>query len=150
MSKFYRKEDQMDNIGKIEKIDGNMAVISVKRVSSCGDSCKSCSSACKVNSVIIETDISDVKDEINVGDYVEIRAENEVMLKHIAVLYGLPLLLMLFTVFIFQMILKGPNKDIISAVASLFSLIISFYLLKAYDKSEMKKNVLKFTVGKKL
>jgi len=81
---------------------------------------------------------------------VEIRAENEVMLKHIAVLYGLPLLLMLVTVFIFQMILKGPNKDIISAVASLFSLIISFYLLKAYDKSEMKKNVLKFTVGKKL
>ncbi|MDD3227128.1 MAG: SoxR reducing system RseC family protein [Tissierellia bacterium] len=140
----------MDNIGKIEKIDGNMAVISVKRVSACGDSCKSCGSSCKVNSVIFETDISDVEDEIYVGDYVEIRAENEVMLKHIAVLYGLPLLLMLSTVFIFQMILKGPNKDIISAVASLFSLIISFYLLKAYDKSEMKKNALKFTVGKKL
>ncbi|NLK64081.1 MAG: SoxR reducing system RseC family protein [Tissierellia bacterium] len=140
----------MDNVGKIEKIDGNKAVISVKRVSACGDNCKSCSSACKVNSVIIETDISDVKDEINVGDYVEIRAENEVMLKHIAVLYGLPLLLMLLTVFIFQMTLKGPNKDIISALASLFSLVISFYLLKAYDKSEMKKNVLKFTVGKKL
>jgi hypothetical protein len=48
------------------------------------------------------------------------------------------------------MILKGPNKDILSAVASLFSLIISFFLLKAYDKREMKKNVLKFTVGKKL
>ena len=140
----------MDNVGKIEKIDGNMAVISVKRVSACGDNCKSCSSACKVNSVIFETDISGVEDEINVGDYVEIRAENEVMLKHIAVLYGLPLLLMLLTVFIFQVILKGPHKDIISAVASLFSLIISFYLLKAYDKNEMKKNVLKFTIGKKL
>lgn len=140
----------MDNIGKIEKIDGNKAVISVKRVTACGDSCKSCSSACTVKSVIIETDISDVKDEINVGDYVEISAENEVMLKHIAVLYGLPLLLMLVTVLIFQMILKGPNKDIISAVASLFSLVISFFLLKAYDKREMKKNVLKFTVGKKL
>jgi sigma-E factor negative regulatory protein RseC len=110
----------MDNIGKIEKIEGNKAVISVKRVTACGDSCKSCSSACKVKSVIVETDISDVRDEINVGDYVEIRAENEVMLKHIAVLYGLPLLLMLITVFVFQMILKGPNKDILSAVASLW------------------------------
>ena len=140
----------MDNIGRIEKIDGNKAVISVKRVSACGDSCKSCSSACKVNSVIVETDISEINEDINVGDYVEIKAENEVMLKHILVLYGLPLLLMVITVFIVQMLLKSPNKDIISAVASLFSLIISFYLLKAYDKKEMKKNVLKFTVGKKL
>jgi sigma-E factor negative regulatory protein RseC len=140
----------MDNIGRIEKIDGNKAVISVKRVSACGDSCKSCSSACKVNSVIVETDISEINEDINVGDYVEIKAENEVMLKHILVLYGLPLLLMIITVFIVQMLLKSPNKDIISAVASLFSLIISFYLLKAYDKKEMKKNVLKFTVGKKL
>ena len=138
----------MDNIGKIEKINGNKAVISVKRVSACGDSCKSCSSSCKVNSVIFETDITDL--DINVGDFVEIRAENEVMLKHILVLYGLPLLLMIFTVFIVHMVLNGPNKDIISAVASLFSLIISFFLLKAYDKIEMKKNVLKFTVGKKL
>lgn len=138
----------MDNVGKIEKIDGNKAVISVKRVSACGDSCKSCSSSCKVNSVIFETDIDD--QDISVGDFVEIRAENEVMLKHIMVLYGLPLLLMIATVFVAQMILSGPNKDMISAVASLFSLIVSFFLLKAYDKTEMKKNVLKFTVGKKL
>lgn len=140
----------MDNIGKIERIDGNKAVISVKRVSACGDSCKSCSSACKVNSVIVETEISEDED-INVGDYVEIKAENEVMLKHIVVLYGLPLLLMIVTVIIVQAILATrPDKDIISAIASLFSLIISFFLLKAYDKREMKKNVLKFTVGKKL
>ena len=138
----------MDNVGKIEQINGNKAVISVKRVSACGDSCKSCSSSCKVNSVIFETDIDD--QDINVGDYVEIRAENEVMLKHIMVLYGLPLLMMIATVFVAQMILSGPNKDIISAIASVFSLIVSFFLLKAYDKIEMKKNVLKFTVGKKL
>ena len=140
----------MDNIGKIERIDGNKAVISVKRVSACGDSCKSCSSACKVNSVIVETEISEDED-INVGDYVEIKAENEVRLKHIVVLYGLPLLWMIVTVIIVQAILATrPDKDIISAIASLFSLIISFFLLKAYDKREMKKNVLKFTVGKKL
>ena len=138
----------MDNVGKIEQINGNKAVISVKRVSACGDSCKSCSSSCKVNSVIFETDIDD--QDIIVGDYVEIRAVNEVMLNHIMVLYGLPLLMMIATVFVAQMILSGPNKDMISAVASLFSLIVSFFLLKAYDKTEMKKNVLKFTVGKKL
>lgn len=140
----------MDNVGKIERIDGDKAVISVKRVSACGDNCKSCSSICNVNSVIFEADISDINDAIYEGDYVEITAESEVMLKHILVLYGLPLLLMLATVFLFQMFLSGPNKDIISAIASLFSLIISFYLLKAYDKREMEKNALNFTIGKKL
>lgn len=139
----------MDQIGKVEKIDGNKAVISVKRVSACGTSCKSCSATCKEVSVIVETDIEDT-DNIEVGDFVEISTENEVMLKHIAVLYGLPLLLMIATVFLVQAILSSPNKDMISAVASVFSLIISFYLLKAYDKKEMKKNTLKFTVGKKL
>lgn len=139
----------MDNVGRIEKIDGGVAVISVKRVSACGENCKGCSSVCKVEPVIFETDISDSGD-INVGDYVEIRAENEVMLKHIVVLYGLPLLLMVATVFALQMVLTSPNKDMISAIASLFSLIISFFLLNVYDKREMKKNTLKFTVGKRL
>ncbi|HHZ03176.1 MAG TPA: SoxR reducing system RseC family protein [Tissierellia bacterium] len=139
----------MDQIGKIEKIEGNKATISVKRVSACGESCKSCSASCKEVSVIVETDITDTSD-LQVGDYVEITTENEVMLKHVAVLYGLPLIMMIITIFIVQMLLNSPNKDIISAIASLFSLIISFYLLKAYDKKEMKKNTLKFTIGKKL
>lgn len=139
----------MDQIGKIEKITGNKAVISVKRVTACGDSCKSCGSSCKVNSVIVETDLEDGH-TFEEGDYVEITTENEVMLKHILVLYGLPFILMIATVVLVQLLLNNPNKDMISAVASLFSLILSFYLLKAYDKIEMKKNILKFTVGKKL
>ena len=139
----------VDQIGKIEKITGNKAVISVKRVTACGDSCKSCGSSRKVNSVIVETDLEDGH-TFEVGDYVEITTENEVMLKHILVLYGLPFTLMIATVILVQILLNNPNKDMISAVASLFSLILSFYLLKAYDKMEMKKNILKFTVGKKL
>ncbi|NLJ59196.1 MAG: SoxR reducing system RseC family protein [Tissierellia bacterium] len=139
----------MEQVGKVEKIDGKRAVISVKRVSACGTSCKSCSASCKEVSVIVETDI-DETDNIQVGDYVEINTENEVMLKHIAVLYGLPLVIMIITIFLVQMILTSPNKDLISAVASLFSLVISFYLLKAYDNREMRKNTLKFTIGKKL
>jgi sigma-E factor negative regulatory protein RseC len=138
----------MEQVGKIEKIEGTKATISVKRTSACGENCKGCSSACKQPSVIFETDISDDYEE---GDYVEITTENEVMLKQIAMLYGIPFVIMLATIGIFQLLLKSnPNKDIISAVASVLSLVISFFILKAYDKKEMGKNTLKFTIGKKL
>ncbi|MDW5299920.1 MAG: SoxR reducing system RseC family protein [Sedimentibacter sp.] len=137
----------MDQVGKIEKINGNKATISVRRSGTCKRSCSNCSESSKVNGVIFETDITS---DYNVGDYVEITTENEVVFKQIFVLYGVPFLLMMATIGIVQLLLDSPNKDMISAVASLASLAVSYFILKAYDKSEMKKNTLKFTVGKKL
>jgi sigma-E factor negative regulatory protein RseC len=138
----------MDQVGKIEKLEGNKATVSVKRISACGENCKGCSSACKQPSVIFETDITG---DYEVGDYVEITTENEVLLKQIAMLYGIPFIIMLATIGIFQLLLRNnPDKDIISAVASVASLALSFFILKSYDKKEMKKNTLKFTIGRKL
>ncbi|HCX63038.1 SoxR reducing system RseC family protein [Sedimentibacter sp.] len=137
----------MDQIGKIEQVNGDKAIISVKRVSACGDNCKSCGSSCNQKSVTIETDITG---DYEVGDYVEITTENEVMMKHILVLYGVPLLIMMGVIGIVQLLSNSPNKDMISAVSALLSLVVSYFILKAYDKREMKKNVLKFTIGKKL
>lgn len=137
----------MDQVGKIEKIEGNKATVSVKRISACGESCKSCGATCNQQSVMIETDITS---DYQVGDYVEITTESEVMLKHILTLYGVPLFFMMATIGVVQLLSNSPNKDMISAVASVLSLIVSYFILKAYDKKEMKKNVLKFTIGKKL
>lgn len=137
----------MDQVGKIEQINGNKAVVSVKRVSACGDNCKSCGASCKQESVIIETDVTS---DYEVGDYVEITTENEVLLKHILVLYGVPLLIMMCVIGIVQLFSNSPEKDMISAVSALLSLVVSFFILKAYDRKEMKKNVLKLTIGKKL
>lgn len=137
----------MEQVGKIEKIEGNKATVSVKRISACGENCKGCSSSCKQPSIIFETDIVG---DYEVGDYVEITTENEVVLKQIAILYGIPFIIMLVTIGIVQVLLDNPNKDMISAVAALASLVISFFILKEYDKKEMKKNTLKFTLGRKL
>lgn len=137
----------MEQVGKIEKIEGNKATVSVKRISACGENCKGCSSACKQPTVIFETNIDG---DYEVGDYVEITTENEVVLKQIAILYGIPFLVMMATIGIVQLLLDNPNKDLISAVASVASLVVAFFILKAYDKKEMKKNTLKFTLGRKL
>jgi len=82
---------------------------------------------------------TEVPSYVSVGDYVEITTENEVMLKHILALYGIPLVIMLGTIFILNAILKMPNKDIISAFAGLASLAVSFFILKAYDKKKWVK-----------
>ena len=137
----------MDQVGKIEKINGHKATISVKRVSACGENCKSCGSNCNIKSILVETDIND---GFEVGDFVEITTENEVMFKHIMVMYGIPFLLMVGTIALVQLLSNSPSKDTISAIGALASLSVSFFILKAYDKKEMKKNTLKFTVGKKL
>lgn len=138
----------MDQVGKIENIKDNKATISVKRVSACGDNCKGCSSSCKQPVVYFDTEITD---GYEVGDYVEITTENEVMLKQIAMIYGIPLVVMIVTIAVVQLMLSNnPNKDIISAVASIASLVIAYFILKAYDSKEMKKNTLKFTIGRKL
>ncbi|MGD9569277.1 MAG: SoxR reducing system RseC family protein [Sedimentibacter sp.] len=138
----------MDQVGKIEKIEGNKATVLVKRVSACGDNCKGCSSACDQPTITFETDFNG---DYEVGDYVEITTENEVALKQIAILYGIPFLTMMATIGIVQMLLlEHPQRDLISAVASVASLVVAFFILKAYDKKEMKKNTLKFTLGRKL
>lgn len=138
----------MDQVGKIEKIDGNIATILVKRVSACGDNCASCSAACKQNGIKIQTEVTS---DIEIGDYVEITTENGIMFKHILMLYGMPLVLLVGSILIFNFILRNNiNKDLISAVLGLASLIVSFFILKMYDKREMKNNPIKYTVAKRL
>ena len=133
----------MNQVGKIEKIYGHKATISVKRVSEH----ENIDEDYDINNVVIETDITD---DFEVGDFVEITTGNEVMFKHIMVMYGVPFLLMIGTIALLELLLNSPSKDTISAVGALASLVVSYYILKAYDKKEMAKNTLKFTVGKKL
>jgi len=71
------------------------------------------------------------------------------MLKHILMLYGLPLVLLVGSILLFNFILSNNiNKDVISAVLGLASLIVSFSFWKLYDKREMKNNPIKYTVAK--
>jgi len=138
----------MEQVGKIQKINGDTATILVKRVSACGDSCAHCSAACMQPGIEVETAVTP---DMHVGDYVEITTENEVMFKHILMLYGMPLLLLVAAIVVVYYSLGDiPKKDIISAFAGLLSLIVSHFILKQYDKKEMTKRPIKYNVEKKL
>ncbi len=137
----------MTQKGRIKKISGNTATVSIRRVSMCGDNCKGCSSACKVPEMDIKADIIP---NIEVGDEVEIVSEDINVLKYSFVLYGVPLLIMVAAIFIVSSLIKGEDGQIYAALIGLLSLIISFFILKKYDKVESSRKNFKYTIIRKL
>jgi len=133
-------------IGKIEKKEGKTATILVKKVAPCGDNCKKCSAGCYLYSTYIQTDVGD---DVHAGDYVEISAECEAAFNKSLYQYTVPVILMIGSVILVQLMPRIQNKSMVSALAVIFSLIISQFVLNFYDKKKMKNNARLFKVGKK-
>lgn len=134
-------------IGKIEKKNGSVATIYIKKVLPCGDNCRNCSAGCKHYSARIE---KEVEDDICVGDYVEMFAEGEVAEKSSIMLYALSAVLVVFSVAAVQLLPGLKNKDVISAVAVIFAIVAAQYVLKLNDKHKMQNNSKMFRVGKRI
>jgi sigma-E factor negative regulatory protein RseC len=133
--------------GRIKKIDGDNAIVSIKRQSMCGENCKGCSSSCNVPEMDIR---ADAIPSIDVGDEVEISSEDISVLKYSFVLYGVPLLIMVIVIFLVSYLIKGEDGQIYAALIGLLSLIVSFFILKKYDKIESSKKNFKYTIIKKI
>ncbi|MGB4440012.1 MAG: SoxR reducing system RseC family protein [Sedimentibacter sp.] len=133
-------------IGKIEGKEGKSATILVKKTAPCGDNCKSCSAGCKLYNTHIQTDVDD---DINEGDYVEISSESDVVLSN-SIMHALPVILIIISVIAVQLLPFVQNREIASALAVLLSLIVSQFILKFYDKKKMKSNTRLFKIGKKV
>ena len=74
----------MNQIGTIKSINDKTTIVSVRRKSSCGDSCASCSGACNVPYIDVK---ADTIPDIAIGDEVEIFSEDVNVLKYSFVLY---------------------------------------------------------------
>lgn len=135
----------MEQIGVVKEIIGNQAIIQIKRKTSCGDSCEGCSAMCKVPKVEVKADLID---DLKIGDKVEVFSENVNILKYSLILYGVPLILMVTVIFVLSGIFKGDDGQIFAALGGLASLILSFFILKAYDKKESSKKCFKYYIKK--
>lgn len=130
-------------IGKIEKKKDNTAIILVKKILPCGDNCKSCSAGCKFYSIYIQTEVSD---DINVGDIVNVKQKDDATLNNRIMQYALPVTLIMGSIIIVNIIPQFENKGLASALAVLGSIIAAQFALKIYDKLQMKKNANHFVV----
>lgn len=137
----------MKYIGRIESRDGHTAIISVKKVLPCKDSCRSCSAGCKYYETHIQTEVAD---DIKEGDYVNIERKAETSDKSEIIRYIIPTAMIVLAVVLVQLIPAARSNGLILALAILFSVISSHFVQRYYDRTYMKRNAKNFVVGKKL
>lgn len=147
MALIFRKENELLLIGKVETKNGKLATILVKKVVPCGDNCKNCSAGCKTFRVYIQTDVSD---DVNVGNIIEIKAQGEAVFKHSFVTYAIYIIFMISFIAIVQFLPDIQNKNLLSVLTGIVSLIVADFIIKLYDKRRMKENAQFYLVGKKI
>ena len=136
----------MDQIGYITSINGDIAEISIKRSSSCGDKCGSCKGGCSVQGMSVKT-----KNTLGakVGDYVEIRTQTSIVLKSAFLVYVLPLIMLIMGVLIGVTIFEKlgyVNYESLGFILGLVFLGLSYVVLKSMDKRFKDKNKIDFEI----
>lgn len=129
----------MDQIGYVTKVEGNNIELEVKRISTCGDNCKSCSSSCDVEAhiIVLPNDI-----DAKVGDFVEVNAEAKHILKYMAIIYMIPFAFFIVGIALGNGIFKSmgnENYEILSFFTGIISLVIGFLVVRIIDKKIAKK-----------
>ena len=137
----------MNQIGTIKSINDKTTIVSVRRTSSCGDNCAGCSAACKVPVIDVK---ADTIPDVNVGDEVEIYSEDINVLKYSFILYGVPLVIMVAVIFLVSFLIKGEDGQLYGGLLGIFSLILSFFILKKYDKIESSRKSFKYVILRKI
>ena len=137
----------MEQMGVVKKVFSGKVEIEVKRVSGCGENCKSCGGGCDgpKHLVILPNSIG-----AKVGDMVEIIGETKNILKYTMIVYMIPLTLLILSILISTSILKKAeisNHEPISFLIGLVFLAIGYFIVKIVDKKIGKKdsNAIKIT-----
>lgn len=129
----------MDQIGFVRKVNGDKIELEVRRISSCGGGCKTCSSSCDAPAHVII-----VENELNakVGDFVEIKGDSKNILKYTAIVYMLPLTFLIVGISVGNFIFKSngySNHEVLGFLIGLIFLALSLLFIKLIDKKISKK-----------
>jgi sigma-E factor negative regulatory protein RseC len=126
--------DILKQIGIVISTDNNKTLVSVKRSTSCGDNCSSCSGSCKLLSHQVE-----VINNINAreGEWVELELEDSKILFAAFLIYIVPIIFFFIGYGISESIFRNSLIDII--IGLILSSIVYTYI-KRYDKKHKKNN----------
>lgn len=130
----------MDQVGIVKEVKNGDVVLEVRRVSACGASCGSCSSACEVAPHFLT-----LKNEVNakLGDIVEIKGEAKKILKYTFVIYIVPLIFLILGIGLGNVYFKGngyANYELLSFLSGIISIGISLLILKQVDNKVSKND----------
>lgn len=139
----------MDRVGKVVNTNDGMASLEVRKVSSCGTNCASCSAACAQPPQVIEV-INTL--EAEAGDFVEIQADSGRVLKYMLLLYGIPLLFLIVGFGLGHSYLVNQNienYEILSLLIGIVAMAIGGLVVRLIDKrSNVKSENINFMVRK--
>lgn len=123
----------MEQVGFVRKTVKDRAELEVRRVSGCGG-CKGCAASCEVKTHVIT-----LKNNLNakVGDLVELEGEPKNILKYAFIAYMIPFIFLIVGIFAGSSYFKAhgnPNYEILSFLVGLVSLVVSYFVVKLFDK----------------
>lgn len=138
----------MQQIGIVKEIEGNNAILEVRRASACGASCVACSSSCEVapHFVTIQNKV-----DAKPGDIVEILGETKKILKYTFIIYMVPLAFLIMGIAFGNGYFKSrgsENFEVLSFLTGIFALAVSFLILKLIDNNIARKNEVVLSISR--
>lgn len=130
----------MEQVGFVVTTSKDMAKVIVGRASACGKNCASCGSSCKTPGISL-----DVKNTLGAkpGDYVELKAQTNQILKSAAIVYLFPLLVMIIGIIGGIYIFRSAgyaNYETYGFIIGLLFLGLSYAILRLIDNRIKKKD----------
>ena len=116
----------MKQTGIVFELNDDKAKLLVTRLAACGSSCESCSAHCGEN----KQEYLNIKNDLKIGDRVEISTDSGAVLKYISLVYGLPLVFLIAGVLIGMLF---NLKEMYSLLLGFVFMTISFVIIKSVD-----------------
>lgn len=132
----------MEIIGTVISVDKDMATVSVRRVSACGENCANCHGACQTT-----TAVATVKNTTGavVGDVVKVECDSVSVIRAAMFLYMLPVLA---AVLIAAITYSTGLSDILTLVLSVVGFFGCFAIVKRFEKHIAPKSFITKVLGK--
>lgn len=124
----------MEQVGFVTAIKDGLADLEVRRVGACGASCESCHANCeeKVEHIQIINSL-----DAEVGDYVELQADNKRVLSYIFLVYGFPLIGFLIGALIGTYGFKAigvASYELYGFIIGVLALMFTYFYISKLDK----------------
>lgn len=136
----------MECTGRVVRLKGGLAEVDISRTSACGGDCGKCA-GCPSTVVTI-----DAVNEVNagIGQVVEVDSPERNMLLAAAIIYAVPLLLLIATyIAVYSCISSrsvSSSAELIGLMAGIIVLMIYFLTLRFVDRRLMKKSRFKMRI----
>lgn len=129
----------MEKVGFVKSLEGDEAIVEIRRASACGENCASCKGGCAPTAAYVR-----VKNHVNasVGQYVKLHSENKKVIKVAFLAYMIPFISMIIGVVIglWIAIYLGyeGQQELIGAGTGFVFLAVSYLFLR-FRENKLKE-----------